>query len=114
MDNKTQWVKDNVYGISESSAALFTQTYIDYLIEHEIDYFNDFINEAIEKIDAYDLFANIARSHDLKVNVKKEKSFINCIFLADLIKILHDIEEIEESEPDDFESNSDRLMGEHR
>ena len=112
MDAITQWVKDNVYGCAVSSVNDFVEDYADYLKINESDYYNDLICESAENFDITELLVAIRASDE--VTIEGFKRVLNCRFRADLIKILHDIEEIEESEPDDFESNSDRLMGEHR
>jgi hypothetical protein len=112
MDNKTQWVKDNVYGCAVSSVNDYIDGYIRYLVNYEYDYYNDLICECSGKFEITELLGAIGCEDYIELN--EFRAVIHCTIRADLIKILHDIEEIEESEPDDFESNSDRLMGEHR
>lgn len=118
MDTITQWVKDNVFGMAESS--IVEDVIYDYKIElhtNHHDYFTDLINESIEKIGAFEVFESIAifSFSSMSLSFNSESKFIDKVFLADILKRIHDIEEQEEAEEEDNGiDNSDRLMQEHR
>lgn len=115
-DKITQWVKDNIFGMAESSIdESVIVIYSNYLYQMHYDYFTDLVNECIEKVGAFEIFEDIATTLLNTVTIREQKKFTHKVFLADLIKRIHDIEEQEESEEEDNGiDNSQRLMGEHR
>lgn len=96
-DKITQWVKDNAYGLPTTSLDIYiARDFAVFLREDHYDYFADLINESIEKCGCFDIFENMVVGDTGVIGVYSERKFSLKVFLGDLIKRIHDIEEQEE------------------
>ena len=101
MNSITKWVEQTVFGVPESRIDNYwLDLYINFLMTESYDRFIDLIGEAHQSFDSFDYIKSLMEGN-FQGQWIIDKSHVYRVFKTDLMTHIHELEEIEESEPDD-------------